>query len=68
MSNCKEFGRVSIFATCVVNHLFPNVAFSVARVLERCSVAVDVEETQAFIDKAKEALANGYKIIYTSWW
>jgi hypothetical protein len=27
-----------------------------------------VEETQAFIDKAKEALANGYKIIYTSWW
>ena len=47
MSNCKEFGRVSIFATCVVNHLFPNVAFSVARVLERCSVTVDVEETQA---------------------
>ena len=47
MSNCEEFDRVSIFATCVVNHLFPNVAFSVARVLERCSVAVDVEETQA---------------------
>ena len=47
MSNCKEFGRVSIFATCVVNHLFPNVAFSVARVLERCDITVDVEETQA---------------------
>ena len=47
MSNCKEFGRVSIFATCVVDHLFPKVAFSVARVLERCSVSVNVEETQA---------------------
>jgi len=28
----------------------------------------DVEETQAFIAKAKEALADGYKVIYTSWW
>ena len=27
-----------------------------------------LEETQAFIVKAKEALADGYKIIYTSWW
>ena len=32
------------------------------------SSQLKVDDTQAFIDKAKEYLAKGYQIIYTSWW
>ena len=28
----------------------------------------DVENTQAFIDKAKVLIEDGWEIIYTSWW
>ena len=28
----------------------------------------DVEDTQAFIDKAKVLMEDGWEIIYTSWW
>ena len=32
------------------------------------STVYDVQETQAFIEKALSMIQDGYKIIYTSWW
>ena len=39
--------NVSIFATCVVNHIYPEVGLSTARVLEHFSCKVSVERNQS---------------------
>ena len=38
--------KVSIFATCVVNHIYPNVGMSVSNVLNKLGISTTVEVTQ----------------------
>lgn len=38
--------NVSIFATCVVNHIYPNVGMSVCNVLNKLGISTTVETTQ----------------------
>jgi L-lactate dehydrogenase complex protein LldE len=39
-------GRVSIFVTCVVDQLFPNVGMAMANILERVGYSIDFREDQ----------------------
>ena len=45
MSSCSS-SNVSLFATCVVNHIYPEVGLSTAKVLEHFSCQVSVEQNQ----------------------
>ena len=38
--------KVSLFATCVLNNFYPEVAISAARVLSRLGVEVTVQASQ----------------------
>ena len=38
--------KVSLFATCILNNFYPDVAFSVLRVLSRLGVDVTVRQDQ----------------------
>ncbi len=60
--------KVSLFVTCLVDQLFPQVAFSTIRVLERLGVQVDFDSRQTccgqpafnsgFCDEARTVAAN----------
>lgn len=52
-------GRVSLFVTCIVDQLFPNVGLSMARVLERLGYSVDFPEAQTCC--GQPAFNSGYR-------
>jgi len=52
-------GRISLFVTCVVDQLFPNVGIAMADVLERAGYELDVPENQTCC--GQPAFNSGYR-------
>ena len=52
-------GRVSLFVTCIVDHLFPNIGMSMADVLERLGYTLEFPESQTCC--GQPAFNTGYR-------
>ena len=55
--------KVSLFATCVLNNFYPEVAISAARVLNRLGVEVAVEPSQTCC--GQPFFNSGHSVSYT---